>query len=439
MCHSHAKCLAVILFVFCGVTVIAQTSNYSNPTNGRENIPYTKFGIGQMMNGNNTVLRGMGNVTSAFAKPYEVNTDNPASYSFLQRTTFEMGGTASANTISGAGQSFKSGTASVSYVNLGLPTSKNSGMCLGFRPYSRSYYNLDDTTTGTPFGNFRTVYSGEGNLNYAYAGAAAKYKGFSFGFNFGYLFGGMQNSTTIFPYRDTTIYGNSRRTSDFTNYNRLGGIYWKGGVLYDYKIDSEYSFRIGGTVALRQSIKERLNAYQIGSLNLGDTIVNDTIGYVGEQTGKMYIPMTYSIGVMFAKNDKWDLGLDYTATQWSGFSSSPDSSLNTNVGSMSYKISLGGQITPDMNNIRNYFARVTYRLGLYYGNDYLKINNNTLPYYGFTAGASLPFKRSLSRIHFAVDAGRVGATTNNMLQQTYVRFTFGFSFNDKWFIPRKYE
>ena len=149
--------------------------------------------------------------------------------------------------------------------------------------------------------------------------------------------------------------------------------------------------------------------------------------------------MSYSIGVMIARNDKWNLGLDYTATQWSNFASTPDSHLTEQVGSGSYKISLGGELTPDMNNIRNYWSRVTYRMGLYYGTDYLKINNTALPFYGLTLGGSLPFRKSLSKLHMSMDIGRLGNTSNGLIQQTYFKFTLGVSFNDKWFIPRKYD
>jgi len=88
----RTRSLLIVLFVLgCGAVFCPRQNTVSNPTNGRENNPYSKFGIGEFVNSNNTVLRGMGNVTSAYANPFQVNSDNPASYSFLQRTTFEVG------------------------------------------------------------------------------------------------------------------------------------------------------------------------------------------------------------------------------------------------------------------------------------------------------------------------------------------------------------
>jgi len=443
MLHSHVKYLVLLLFITGGARIYAQTTtasstdNSSSPLAERENDPYSKFGIGELWNGNNTVLRGMGNITSAFENPYEVNSDNPASYSFLQRTTFEAGAVGSTRTISSGGQAYTTGTFTLAYLNLGIPLNKNAGMCLGFRPYSRTYYNLQDTVTNSPIGNVARSYNGFGGMNYAYVGAAAKFNGLSLGFNFGYMFGNFESSTASIPIDSAVT--NVAYVGQYSNYNRIGGLYWKGGFMYERTIDSDYTFRIGGTVTIQQNITDRHSVYQISSYNFGDTLVHDTASSTVNEKGNLTLPLTYSLGVMIGKNDKWDVGLDFTATQWSQFHSSVDTTLYSGIASQSYKMSLGGELTPNINNIRNYFSRVTYRLGLYYGTDYIVPGGTSLPVYGITGGASLPFRRSLSHLHVALDVGRLGTTANNLAQETYVRFTLGLSFNDKWFIPRKYD
>lgn len=434
---SRVKCLVVSGLLFWSHTSFAQTGTYSNPLSGRENNPYSRYGIGEIVNGNNTVLRGMGNVTSAFENPYEVNSDNPASYSFLQRTTFEVGGVASTRSIVATGASYRTGTATISYLNLGIPLGKNGGMCIGFKPFSHVYYNLVDTIFNSPVGEVIRTYNGNGGLNYAYFGGAMKRKGLSIGFNAGYMFGSFRNTAATLPIdvADT----NRAFPVEYSGYTQVGGLYWKGGIMYERKIDSEYTIRFGGTVAIGQGLFERYSAYQISTINLGDTVVRDSMYKSGELHGTITMPLTWSVGAMLVRNDKWSLGVDYAAGQWSSFKSSPDTAMNHGIGSGSYKLSVGGEYTPDVNNVRNYFSRMTYRIGLYYGADYLKIYNTTLPVYGVTLGGSMPFRRTLSKLHFAFDVGRLGTRTNNLLQETYVRFTLGISFNDKWFIPRKYD
>jgi len=444
MFHSHAKYLLILLLITGGVRLSAQTTtssgtNTSDPLTGRENDPYSKFGIGDLQNGNSTVLKGMGNITSAFENPFEVNSDNPASYSFLKRVTYEAGFTASSRSIDAAGESYTTGTATISYLTLGIPINKNAGICLGFRPYSHTYYNLADTLQNSAIGQAERLYTGTGSMNYAYIGGAYRFKGLSIGVNVGYMFGNFNDITAIVPV-DTQAY-NRAYTTEYTNYNRIGGIYWKAGLMYETKIDSDYTICIGGTLTLMQSLSQRYTPLQISSYNFGDTLVEDTTNNPGQQQGKLKMPMSYSIGAILSKNNKWDVGLDYSATRWSQFNSTliSDTSISNSVAKQQFKISLGGEYTPDINNTRNYFSRVTYRFGLYYGNDYLNISGTQLPMYGLTAGASLPFRRSDSRVHLALEVGRMGSTSNGLIEETYVRFSLGLSFCNSWFIPRKYE
>ena len=435
------RCLIIFLSITLSSGLYAQTSNTSNPNSERENNPYSKYGIGELWNGNNTALKGMGNITSAFQDPFLINSDNPASYSSLVLTTFEGGAIASSRNITtSSGLSTRTGTSSLGYLNVGLPVGKKAGVSFGLRPYARSYYALVDTIA-SPIGQAIRSYAGDGALSYAYLGGAYSYKGLSIGFNFGYLFGSYRNFTSVIP--NDTLAVNKAYESEFSRYNRYGGLYWKGGVIYEHRLsDSNYSFRIGGTLTLGQNLNEKLSNYKISIYTFGDTTVNDTSYQSTDQKGKLSLPMSYSAGVMFSRNDKWAFGIDYAATNWSTFKSTPDSTVTDNIGSQAYKISLGGEITPNAADLKNYFARVTYRFGIYYGTDYVRLQNTTLPCYGLTFGGSFPYKRntrSHSRFHASFDIGRIGTQSNNLLQQTYIRFGLGLSFNEKWFIPRKYD
>jgi len=235
MFHRPVKFLFIASLILAGFTGSAQTSTVSNPLNGRENDPYTKYGIGSLENSNNTVLRGMGNITSAYASPTQVNTDNPASYSFLTRTTFEAGATASTMSVNGtlqpggAGASYRTGTATLSYINIAFPIKKIGGICLGFRPYSRVYYSLADTigvgTAPSPIGQVVKSYNGEGSIDYAFIGYSMQWKGLSIGANLGYMFGNIRNTTATIPI--DTLASNYGYNAEFSNYTKIGSLEWR--------------------------------------------------------------------------------------------------------------------------------------------------------------------------------------------------------------------
>ena len=76
------------------------------------------------------------------------------------------------------------------------------------------------------------------------------------------------------------------------------------------------------------------------------------------------------------------------------------------------------------------------------GGVYLQINNTALPTYGVTLGASIRFKPthfSFVNLHTSFDIGKTGVNSTGIVEQTYFRWTMGISFNDRWFIPRKYD
>jgi len=441
MSQFRAKCLPVLLFILLSNALYAQTSTISNPNSERENNPYSKYGIGELWNGNSTALKGMGNITSAYADPYQVNNDNPASYATLALTTFDVGLTGTSRRIvAGNGDAYNTGTASIGYLSMGIPLNKHGGLSFGFKPVSRAYYALVDTIN-TAMGQTMRSYAGDGGLTYAYLGGAYKYKGFSIGVNVGYMFGTFNNLTTVTSIDTAAIY--VAYEAEFPRTTRVGGIYWKAGLMYEHPLaDSDYMFRIGGTFALSQNLNEKMNYYQVSTYNFGDTIVNDTTYRADALKGKLKMPTTFSIGALLSRTDKWNVGVDYSMTSWSTYNSSPNTDMNIGIASSAYKLSAGGEYTPNINELNNYFSRVTYRLGAYYGTDYIKLAGTTLPVYGVTFGGSFPFKRTArthSHVNASFDIGRLGTTSNNQLKETYVRFGIGINFNDKWFIPRKYD
>ena len=132
----------------------------------------------------------------------------------------------------------------------------------------------------------------------------------------------------------------------------------------------------------------------------------------------------------------WTVGLNFSGTDWRNYKSvgRVDS-----VADMSYKIGLGGEYTPEANAVRKYFRRVTYRLGAYYGTDYVLVRNTPLNYYAVTFGLGLPFKRYTDKVNAGFEIGSLGTTSNGLLKESFFKCTVGITLNDKWFIKRRYD
>jgi hypothetical protein len=419
-----------------GLQVSAQSLNdQSGPKSTKENSPYSRFGIGDLGNPRNSLLRGMGGVATAYNDVFSVNPFNPASYSFLKVTTLDFAFEGRTRSISTPDQSTSSGTATISYLTLGIPLGRYAGMAAGIAPMSNVYYNLSDTVNSSGLGKTLVNYNGSGSTQYAYIGFSGQYKGFSLGFNAGYVFGTTSYSSSMIIMGDTAA-----RNSQFAKYNSIGGLYWKGGLMYKVKLPKEQYINIGATLTLSQKLNMTRDAYDIGYQYTTAGMVIDTLPQTKQvdEKGTIQMPAEYSFGLHYGKSFRWDIGADLVYTDWSNFSNFND---RTSVGQNAYRASIGGEVTPNP-EAKRLFSMTTYRLGAYYGKDYIQLNGNDVTYMGGTIGASFPLKRSYTqfgRLNTALDIGQRGNIQNGLVKEFYVKFTLGVSLNDIWFTKRKYE
>lgn len=434
MCHKLSKRFYTLLVLICATALHAdaqletQTSQEFQTKSNRENAPYSRFGLGELRNSINPAMKGMGFISSAYSNPYAVNADNPASYASLALTTYEGSLYGANRTIRSGNDRVSTGMATINHMNIGIPMGKYMGMNLGFTPYSHIYYKLSDTSVIPVYGNSVRTFYGDGSLNYAFAGFAGKYKGFSLGVNVGYLFGSTVYADLIESI-DNTVNVNDVQ---FSNVLKTGGVYWKAGAQYETRLYKSTWLRAGATFSLNQDIRTSWDEYWMSyNYAAGDTSYSN----LGKQ-GNLTMPMTYSIGVHIADSNKWMVGIDYSAMNWNDYKGF---GRTDSVADMSYRLGIGGEFTPDAGSIRKYFSRVTYRLGAYYGQDYVYLRNTPMNYYAVTFGFGLPLRRFSDRINTSFEIGKRGSETNGLFSETFFKCTFGISLNDRWFIKSKYD
>lgn len=398
-----------------------------------ENSPYSRYGIGEEYNAINPAIKAMGSISAAYSDPYIINTDNPASYAHIKHMTYEAGGEGRRRTILSDNGKYQTGAASLSYLNIAVPMGKYAGMLIGFRPHTKVGYSLFDTMQ-TLIGPTSKSFTGDGGTNYFFIGGAGTYKGFSLGANVGYIFGTIRQAS----WYKTNSTALNLNNSEFSRYSSIGGMYAKLGAMYTKDIGKDYSLNLGVQANLSQSINTELSEYWISHpFYASDTTASDTAYAVKGIKETIKLPGSYTFGAQITKGDKWSLGVNYKTTNWSQFN---NQNIIDSIGSKTYKMSIGGEYTPNALSLYNYWQRVTYRAGFYYGQDYVQINNNQATYFAATFGLSLPFKRSTDRIHTACEIGKMGTQTATSIQQNFIRLSIGISFNDRsWFVKRKYD
>lgn len=427
MSHNFGK----VFLSGCALLIASNFSTFAQNSN-RENSPYTRYGLGDSRNGVNPLLKGMASASSAYSNSFAVNTDNPASYAHLLLTTYEAGGEGSRRTIHRSTDLYRTGMATLTHLNIGIPIGKNVGVAFGLKPFSRTYYRLADTTIFDGLGKTAIEYTGDGSTNYAFIGGAYAYKGLSIGVNFGYLFGNYDYRTVTLKLTDSI----NAMNSDFIRYHKVGGIHWRTGLLYETSLNKKLAMRIGATATLAQSINIRQDDYQIAWRSTGGGTVADTAVSKTGNNGTIQLPATYTLGMQLFNGGSWTAAVDFSASNWSAYRQFGQRDSLGNA----WRLAVGGEFTPSTKTINaTYLSRVTYRLGAYYGHDKVLLQNTEMNYVGLTAGLSLPFRRSFDRLHLAADIGRRGQETKGLIRENYFRFSVGISLNDRWFIKRRYD
>ena len=427
--YKKISLLGVILI--CVSSAMAQT----------ENSPYSRYGLGDLVPGQNILNRGMGGVSAAYSDFHTVNFINPASYSKLKYTTLDFGVELDNRTLRALDppRKFSSSSPMISYLQLGIPLAmkKDWGMNIGLRPLTRINYKIERNERVPGIDSLNTLFEGNGGAYEVYAGTGFGIKNLSVGVNVGYLFGSKNFSTrkSFIPDSSDVFYYQSNHETQ-SNYN---GLFLNGGIQYNAKLNKSTFLRLGAYGNLKRTLNGTKNITRgtfqynttTGAIDSLDVALNEK-----DIEGDVEYPSSFGGGFIIDKLGKWMFGADVELTNWDDYRYFGEKDQVQN----SWKLHVGGQVIPKPG--KNYLSYVAYRMGFLYGKDYIKIDKD-LPVWGFTAGASFPMRKAAytnqySMINLGLEFGQRG-NKENLVREGFFRFSVGLSLSDLWFVKRKYD
>ena len=80
---------------------------------------------------------------------------------------------------------------------------------------------------------------------------------------------------------------------------------------------------------------------------------------------------------------------------------------------------------------------MTYRTGISYDKYPYLINGMPVKDFGINFGFTMPVNRS--SLDFALKVGKRGNLQDNTIEENYFKIYFGVTFNDQWFIRRRFD
>lgn len=404
------------------------------------NSPYSRYGLGDLVPSQNILTRGMGGISAAYWDPVTINFRNPASYGRLVRTSLDIGLELDNRTLRAVDppRKFNAYSPTISYVQFAFPVKRNGGwgINLGLRPLTRINYKIERPSFTPGPDSVNSLFEGDGGAYMAHIGTGfTLFKNLSIGVNMGYMFGS-KNFTTRTSINNDTVFHYMGSHATKSNY---GGLVTNGGIQYRGKIGKSTYLRLGAYGNLEHKFNGTrdvvIETFEYNS-NTGAPVTIDSVYHATGQKGDVIYPASYGAGIIFEKEMKWLLGVDYTSTQWDNYRFFGDKEPVRN----SYAVHVGAQLFPS--NGTGYWRRVFYRAGFSFGTDYVSVDKD-LPTWSASVGLGLPmrppaYSNQFSVINLSLEVGSRGNKTN-LIRENFFRVGVGLSLSDIWFLKRKFD
>ena len=427
------KQLSLIFIIILSFSTIINAQNLTSS-------PYSRYGVGDLQFQGFGRSSAMGNTAIGSQTPFHINKVNPASYSAFYKYTFilEVGVGHRTTLYETQDNEQYTHNSNLNYFAAGFRLRNWWGTSFGIVPLSGVGYNMlttDSLYTDDGYAGFTNEYKGKGGINQLYWGNSFTfYEKIAIGANIQYLFGSIDRNTsskiseTSFS---SSLYSYSRSIVKGFNYN-LGIQYSDTIKCRKDSTKNALTFTLGGTFENKSNLKSNntlfkyriLNAYGNGHV---DTLINDTVS-----TSKLTLPTSFGLGFSVTLYDKFTINADYTMQNWKGLNVLNQDQTFFNSNSFAFGMEYcTAQLSPV------YWKTIRYRVGAYYTNTYLNINNQQINDYGLTFGLGIPVKFNSTQINASFQLGTRGTIENDLLKESYIAVKLNFSLYDIWF--RKFQ
>ncbi len=383
------------------------------------------YGVGIITPKEDAAATALGHSGIALAPNEWVNISNPAGISNLDSLTFyfnfqfrgfyarEHSGYETATVYS----------ANIDGITMGFRGRKWLAMAIGYAPYSTVGYRMSETKdiVGTD-SQYTNEHSGSGGLSQAFINAAfTLFNHWTIGGNFSVIWGNIEHL-------EKACFSESIGGEDIYNKRNyaVNNIYWEVGTQFDFNI-GDNNFRFGAMYApkmwLHTSYKQTIyNSIQ--ELETDDSTPN-----------RFYIPRYYGAGFTFERHKL--LGtIEYKVSEWGDVE---NTKFKENVSFRdTYTVSGGLQYSPGKPD-DPFYKRMRYRVGGFYGRDYLDLQSVNLMQSGFSLGLTVPLGRSRNAITVSYERQNRGTTANGMIEEKFNNFKVALNIRETWFLRSKFE
>ncbi len=396
------------------------------------NSPFSTFGLGQTYGNALAQNQGMGGVGISNPSSWYINNQNPALLTYNYVTSFQAGMILENRTISDGASSLKNATGNLNYLVVAFPIKSGKWTTsLGLMPYSSANYKLlrQDAVLNGPNNSTVSQELGTGGLNKFYWSNGVKvHKYINVGVSTSYIFGSLITEQTQQLDRLTLFNSLIKERNYIKDFNFSGGVFFHKDSLFkkDFRIGVGLVYDLQSNLRTLTSIEIQQNSIQGQNISTTKPIEN--------QPGSIVLPQSGGFGISFSRPGFWTVAGDFNFLDYNQYRGFTGRSVSTTTGIRS---GIGVELLPDPSGAGNYLKRMTYRTGVSYERLPYLAAGNKVEDFGINFGLSLPV--GISTLDLSLKVGKRGAISQNTIEENYFKFYFGMTFNDRWFIKRKFD
>lgn len=412
---------------------------------GSAHTPYSVFGVGDVLPQGTAYHKAMGGTGIASRNRKFVNTLNPASVTARDSLSFMVDFSLMHADKIYRQQDLSNG-ANLTNLNdlvMSFPIYHHSAMMIGIAPYSGLGYRFASSATDPELigkvGNVTNASVGAGGLYQIFGAAGVTlWRRLSLGAEYQYYFGKMQKTTTI-------TYATSGYNGVSSGYEMvLRAHSAKVGLQYEQPLGN-MTLCLGATYKLGANLHGYVKDYKISTGSLvSDTLRNNINDFSKD---KVRLAGEWAVGVSLRGGERWRAELDYTRSDWSrtgmdkvtGFANLSGAVFTATA---AQSIRGGFEFIPNVNDVRYYLRRVSYKAGAYFNKEYFLLDGNQIFSGGLTLGITLPISNQNTRpnngVSLSMDLGQRGSLKGNLVREQYIGFTIGLNAFDIWFQKNQY-
>lgn len=446
--------IAVVLLLPMG----AAAHNLTNSVNTYS--PYSMYGLGELATPGNVAMRSMGGVGVAMLSNHVVNLLNPAGYANMNRKSFIFDFGVDAGHYRNSQNKYKSGEASqiktaynsvnIHEIAFQMPLAKKVGFGFSLTPYSNVGYNMySDDLSSDIIGNVGRVrynYYGDGDVVEVKAGAGWRpFNKLSLGVAVRYYWGTINRNYKTIPQDIITGSGEYSTTTGIDTYD-VSNAKLQVGVQWHPIFNDKRALSFGATYDLGGNLNPDMTQYVY--------VDNFLTSVVRDKTEALPLRVPHQVVAgFFYQTTKVRLGVDYVYQNWG--SENADFVEGEGKGihvayTDTHTIKAGFEIRPRPSDVTNYLNRISYRVGLRYGDYYQTYGYSNIRQYAVTAGFGLPLQLfGNSSVDIGLEWGMrdpvqksvmVNGAQVGLVKQNYFKLAIGLSFyaND-WFKRRQFN